>query len=489
MIIFKLILIFFLFIFAFYLIFFIYIRRFFKPKDELINNYFDDFNISLNKDLDSKNIGEIISKEMFKLYNSNKFWPVYMELLYSSDKRYNIASMIHDIIRDPDMRLPVILCILPNLLLRTRKTDGFSIPMHVKRTLSVKMDSTFFSALTAEQIMIYLKNDTVKNTETKEMLTLLLHKTIKDIIPSARKNIKTKAIIFGFSENPKIKNTRLNEFMRSYFGMYYDSDDTSVILSILAKYFDFCINELEISKNEILTQIELIISDCNYLNLLSESFQSVKDHVYPNLRKKIIPELRAYVTFFTSSKEDHNDIDPCVNIDILEYLISNRNRLLLFQNTVICDQIKNVLEYIMFLSKTGLVFDIVSHYYYSPVVFTFFWKRYIRVFKACNADEKRCFDPDSLSDKIDEEINKQWNSYISSGEDRFNVFDLLLLINSLPEKKTVLISEIKKVCAKKRVPVTYEFYFINYPIKSIYGCTALTLALMLSMSCIHAEHV
>ncbi len=417
-----------------------------------------------------------VAKALLDHVEKAGFLPTYLEFVPSGDKRYNIKGMLQDIKRDPDIRWAVILTSFLQIFLPKRKKHGESYTLNPKSYLCSRMYSTYFAALTAEELIKYLQNDKNKKSKYYSKIETLLHKIMDEIISDAHYDKDSGTYLYNFTERPKIRNKFMNKVMTEWMDNY-DIDDTAIIFSVLKRYLDVLFESTD--KDDIIRfyKIEGLLKNNNVLGLVKSQYSKVVRHFYPIQLLDSLSDSSAYATYFTLNA---NEIDPCANIDMLECFIQNHKKWNIFEDEELLNQINNVLEYLYLLAIKGELIGYNAHLYCNIPSVLYLWKRYWYSFnQRFSGRLKEIFDINGYSYYINNIVDDFFNSsvFFDKNTSRYNFYDKNLINASYSKGSVSAKDDFGKDWHKE---LWGEFFMVYYPLKILYGSPAFSLSLLLN---------
>lgn len=400
-------------------------------------------------------------------YRLHGFIPTLLEIIPSGDLRYTVSMQWHDFIRDKDNRALQCFALLLRLLFPKKKEYGYSLCMNPRSRWSWKMNQPFLGALTAEQCIILLEK--IPHSDAAADLLYLVQSIISDLVKEIQWDHETGApLVRCVPVNPHISNKRVNDIM-SRWGRFCDTDDTSMVLSVLGKYIQFIKEQKQKANTALYAVIDEIVKKNTFLTLLQTMLDRVQNHSYPLLKQSIPSGLYAYKTYTAPGA---NDIDPGTNVNIITCLLINRKQWRIADNTAVLLQFRHVLNYIHYLAQSGYLFDRRYHCFYTLPSFTFLWKRLCHYWSDIAECEEDSLDPMHMIEKIDRYIDTFWAHEFYRLNDKpfkIHMHDLLLLYYAFPQKCEML-DHISALYQANRTSLTAEFYYIYYPVKIIFTC-------------------
>jgi hypothetical protein len=407
------------------------------------------------------------------------FLPTYLEIVLSGDPRYTLRAMCEDVWRDPDVRWLVILGMLPQLLLPCRRLEGLSYRLRTSGTHGGRMYSTYFNVLVAEQLLKYLTTHPVK---VSDGLGRLLHELVTEIVAAARLDPRSTGHLYNFTEDPRISNRFLCRIMQQWV-QCYDADDTFLALSLLGKYQDACFSVRAASTGLAPVEgIERVVGGVESVSgLLRQLVLPATKGILPSERHLVGDGVKALGTYFTSGA---NDVDPTVNVNILESLVSNTARWRVVEKPYLVEVAHIVLSYLCRLGERGLLLSRYQHQYYSQSAFTFFWKRLSRVLSGVPQDVRALLDPERSLEYLNGIVDRYWSTDLKNGEanrHRLNTLDLLLLSHAYPEHADRLWPALSQALSSGPIRWEYEFFCVLYPVKNAYASKPFLASLLLNL--------
>ena len=228
---------------------------------------------------------------------------------------------------------------------------------------------------------------------------------------------------------------------------------------------------------ELVQRIKKAVDNPAFLDLITE-FQAL-----PGSRHKarltingLDPENGGIMTWIGTRE---NDVDPCVNINVLTSVLRNRARWNLFERPDFLKSLQHTLNMLAGVVLTGMHEKDRTFLYYLPIVFCVKFGRFYHEYDLLNASEKKAFDPGGSIEKMRDEVEKTLLKYAVSGRlsklDNVYIAGALLEINYHGEALVNLIAKMgPEPHTGKRDQLThqyqsYEFFKGKPPFLFIYG--------------------
>ena len=70
---------------------------------------------------------EHIINRLYEIYEQNGFFPTYVKVFLSGDKRWDIRAMWENFVREPDIRWQILFYAIPQILLKKRRPISYSL--------------------------------------------------------------------------------------------------------------------------------------------------------------------------------------------------------------------------------------------------------------------------------------------------------------------------------------------------------------------------
>ena len=384
--------------------------------------------------------------------------------------------MLRDFLYDRDFRWQVAAVAPPALLLPSRSASPLGFPMDTSSLLSGMMDHEMFTCIVTEELISWLSSaeddgevypEAVRLTD--QLVRAILSRYV-DHEPGSGA-VQVRAV----PRNPQIGNPFFRSIMVEW-GEYYDCDDTAVVLSVLAKYAS--LRHAPTRDVALSDQCSRVVHQSGFVTWVVSLLGDPREHLMPEGKKLVSAGHNAFLTY---KGEGVNDVDPTVNIDVLESLAHCRHAMGTLDNAGVMRGIHCTLRYLTHLTQRGVLFSpFVNSFYTGPVV-TYMWRRFVRTFESMQDDERRRFDPEGRIAGIDDIIQQFWKAHAwgtDLGGLRFH--DQVLLAAAYPTQSPWSLTWWKGAGTPESW-IAGEFFSLSAPLHIMYGCPLLIPALLLNL--------
>jgi hypothetical protein len=124
-----------------------------------------------------------------------------------------------------------------------------------------------------------------------------------------------------------------------------------------------------------------------------------------------------------------NDLDPTLNLDVLEVSFRNLSRWKILETPQRLDTVRRIVGFQQRLAGSGAFADPRSHIYYLPELYCAYFGRCYAAFRALPQAAQRAIDPDGAFDLIRDKVLAYVQGELLAGE--INVFDAALALIAL----------------------------------------------------------
>jgi hypothetical protein len=136
-----------------------------------------------------------------------------------------------------------------------------------------------------------------------------------------------------------------------------------------------------------------------------------------------------WIDSFAGERPFGNDLDPTLNLDILEVSFRNLARWKVLETPQLLDTVRGIIGFQRRLASSGAFAEPRSHIYYLPELYCAYFGRCYAAFMALPAAARRAIDTDGAFDFIRARVLAYVEGELIAGE--MNVFDAALALIAL----------------------------------------------------------
>ena len=431
-------------------------------------------------DVESMEFKEHIINRLYEIYEQNGFFPTYVKVFLSGDKRWDIRAMWENFVREPDIRWQILFYAIPQILLKKRRPISYSLKISQNDWFASKMHFPIFSALVVEQLIHFLMNNKLDNAELSKKAEALVDRTLGQLIDKGGMTEKSNKVLYKTIDSAGIANPIFNLVMNKSWS-FPDCDTTGILLSVYQLYLTASEKGYFKDSGNVIAKVINVLHETRYVSELSGIFRDVYSYTLPIGRRRLRPGLKAFLTYFSQGM---NDADSSINIDVLQALAINWETWQIESNDQVLKQINSTLEYLHFLAVNNLLFSEGLCQFYTYTALTYLWGRFASAFNKLGEIDRKKFDQSEFVPIIHQCILDYWIKTFSKNrvEVSWNIFEYLLLIEAFP----ILSDELKRLLENTVNQLTpnelgYEFFCVLYPLKTIYSSPSFVFTLLLNI--------
>jgi hypothetical protein len=136
-----------------------------------------------------------------------------------------------------------------------------------------------------------------------------------------------------------------------------------------------------------------------------------------------------WITNLAGEKPFGNDVDPTLNLDVLELCFRQHERWQIVENPRRLDTLRRIIRFQDRLADTGAFANPRSHIYYLPELYAAYFGRCYEAFRALPEPKRKALDPDGSFEMIRRQVLAYVQDELLAAE--INVFDAALALLAL----------------------------------------------------------
>ncbi len=402
--------------------------------------------------------------------------PALYRAFVGRERRYTLSAVCQDIARDSDFRWQVMAGLPHMLLVPSRCRFPLGHGLRHGQLLGGSTEHEIFTCLVMEQLLTRATARPQSADCDKlwsaiwELATAILRRYVDQ-------DATTGAFVSrAVPRDPKIRNPFFRKAM-VVWGEFYDCDDSAVIVSTLSK-LRVCAALCGRHDHPLMREVCRVSHSSSLLDWLADMTKPAAQHLYPRGGSLVGHAEKAFVTY---KCEGANDVDPTVNVDVLECLFSMFDKWAIADRVHALRQMHDSMAFLGHTARSGALFTPYLHAFYTLCSFTFMWGRMLKAYRAMADSDRRVADPQGLVDRTDTSIRAYWHSRTDVELDRMSLHDSVLVAMTMPE----LIPRLRwlRNGVPESIPMDEagEFFYLVAPMYIAFGCPALTAACLLNL--------
>ena len=200
-----------------------------------------------------------------------------------------------------------------------------------------------------------------------------------------------------------------------------------------------------------------------------------------------------WIANLAGEKPFGNDVDPTLNLDVLEVSFRNHERWQIVENPRRLDTLRRIIRFQDRLADTGAFANPRSHIYYLPELYCAYFGRCYEAFRALPEPKRKALDPDGSFEMIRRQVLAYVQDELLAAE--INVFDAALALLALaklgaePASFAPALACVDRSFGEggRRAPFkAYEWNKMKTPTRILVGGPEVTSAFVLS-ALVHAR--